>query len=262
MLAASLFLLVAACAQAPQTGPDEVGAPQTRDKAVQAGVDQAATADTTGVPQAAVGHEEGWGAVLARDGSWYRTTTGDLAAGARAVVPLSGSGQQGACGEGIAPATGAMIIPPAGSPTPEIVPAPVVRAALVERAVWRLDELLPEADLFSPLVTTPDPTKGRGVELGSVAKVRRELAPPVLIAAGVRDCTGALAILDVDAGKVLTWHRIDGACETLRVLPPTDLDGDGHRELAAWSRSRVTLYRLTEGPGDPSLTLLADWTCR
>ncbi len=224
--------------------------------------DAAASTDPAAPPTATVALEDRWGAVLARDGQWFRTTPGDLAAGSRGVVTLQGTGTTDPCGEAIAPADGGMIIPPPGSPTPQVQPAPAILASLVERAAWRLDELLPEPDLYSPLVTSPDPTKGRGVDVGSVAKVRRHLAPPVLVAAGHRDCNGALALLSADASQVLGWHGFDNACEPLRVLPPTDLDGDGRRELAVWSRSRVLLYGFTEGPGDPSLTLLSEWTCR
>ena len=206
--------------------------------------------------------QAGWGALLWLDETWYSTGGGTLAAGPKGTVTLAPTGSTGACGAIVADPAGAMITLPVGASAPTLTPAPAIQAALVERAAWRLDELLPTADRYTPLPTSPDPSRARGVVVGSVAKVRRHGAPPVLVAAGHRDCTGVIAVLDAEAGRVLAWDQLTGSCEPLRVLPPNDLDGDGHRELAAWSRGRAALYRLAEDASGVELERLADWTCK
>ncbi|MCK6507693.1 hypothetical protein L6R53_30720 [Myxococcota bacterium] len=256
-----LLLLAWSCTSSSPTGPaPEPPAPAPAVSAPP--VEAAGSGGAPPPPQAQVAAEEGWGAILWREDTWYSTGQGTLAAGPKEVVTLAPTGGTGACGAVVADPQGAMITLKAGAVAPTITPAPAIQAALVERAAWRLDELLPEVDRFTPLPTSPDPSKARGVDVGSVAKVRRHGAPPMLIAAGHRECTGMVAILSTDAGQVLAWDSVADACEPLRVLPPNDLDGDGHRELAAWSRSRAVLYRLTEAPGSVTMVRLADWTCR
>jgi len=213
-------------------------------------------------PKALVAEEPGWGAVMSVDGTWYRTGGGELAATPKGAVPLQPSGSIGPCGDVIAEATGAMIVLKAGATAPAITPAPPIQAALVERAAWRLDELLPAMDPFSPAPTSQDPSRARGVEVGSVAKARQVGGPPILVTAGHRGCAGVIAVLDAEATRVLSYDVLDQACEPLRVLPLNDLDGDGRREVAAWSRSRTALYRLDESQGKANLVRLADWTCK
>ena len=254
-----MLLLAWACASsAPPTAPAETPAPTAPPATPQ--VHQVSGAAPPAQAQAIA--EDGWGAILWREDTWYSTGGGSLGVGPKAVVPLAPTGSTGPCGAVIEDPQGAMITLKAGAATPEITPAPAIQAALVERAAWRLDELLPEVDRFTPLPTSPDPSKSRGVDVGSVAKVRRHGAPPMLVVGGHRECTGMVAILDADAGQILAWDSLPDACEPLRVLSPHDLDGDGHRELAVWSRSRAALYRLTEEPGRVTMVRLADWTCR
>lgn len=205
--------------------------------------------------------ETGWGALLYRDDAWMSTSDGTLAVGPKGASTLRPSGSLGACGAIVDDPAGAMFVLKAGASEPTIVPAPAIQANLVERSAWRLDELLPALDRFAPLPTSPDPSRSRGVNVGSVAKTRRTGAPPILIAAGHRECTGVIAVLDGDASSTLAWDSIDQACEPLRVMPANDLDGDGVREVGAWSRSRAVLYRMVETPGSVRLVRLADWTC-
>jgi hypothetical protein len=47
----------------------------------------------------------------------------------------------------------------------------------------------------------------------------------------------------------------------MRVIPATDLNGDGAREFAAYNDRHVLLYRLGAKPGEVQLTRLAHWTC-
>jgi hypothetical protein len=212
--------------------------------------------------RASVALEEGWGALLFRDEVWMSTGPGSLAAGPKGIDALRPTGSLGGCGAIVEDPQGAMFVLKPGAVEAPIVAAPAIQANLVERAAWRLDELLPALDRFDPLPTSPDPSRSRGVNVGSVAKIRRHGAPPVLIASGHRGCTGVIAILSGDASETLAWDSLADACEPLRVFPPNDLDGDGVREVGAWSRSRATLYRMPETSGSVSLVRLADWTCR
>jgi hypothetical protein len=155
-----------------------------------------------------------------------------------------------------------MLALPEGATVPELVKAPAIQAHLIERAAWRLDDILPPRDRFTPRIEEVAPAKQRGIDVGSVVKTRRYGAPPILIAVGVRNCTGALAITDYAAEKILVYERIEGACSVLRVLPAVDLDGDGSREFVVFSDTHVRLYRLDETPGKLGLNRLGDWSCK
>ncbi|MCB9780085.1 MAG: hypothetical protein H6742_16080 [Alphaproteobacteria bacterium] len=214
-----------------------------------------------GPPAAKESLEDGWGALLVHDGQWFRTNDGAVAVGRKGIVPLTGTGEQGPCGELVAEPAGAMIVLKGDGAGVEVPEAPAIQAALVERAAWRMDELLPDLDPFAPAPEAGVPSRSRGVEVGSVVKARRKNAPPVLIATGHRECRGVLAILDLEASEVLVQDSLPDTCDKVRVLPPADLDGDGNRELAAWSEHHVVLYRLDEKPGSVGLTRLARWRC-
>lgn len=212
--------------------------------------------------RASVALEEGWGALLYRDDVWMSTGTGSLAAGPKGISALRPTGSLGGCGPIVEDPGGALFVLQPDAVEVPIVAAPAIQANLVERAAWRLDELLPALDRFDPLPNSPDPSRSRGVNVGSVAKIRRHGSPPVLIASGHRGCTGVIAVLNGDASETLAWDSLEDACEPLRVFPPNDLDGDGVREVGAWSRSRAMLFRMPETPGGVSLVRLADWTCK
>lgn len=232
----------------PTPPPAEPAATPTTPRGEQVAVDLAAGA--------------AWGAVFWRDGvAWQR-------GGGTALVGPGGAGEgkqgaeTGACGVKVegAPARVVLAVPAGKSATapPE---APATRAEVVERAAWRLDEVLPPRDRFSPAISGADPALQRGVRVASVAKTRRSGAPPVLLSSGARDCVGAVVALDQDAGTVLSWDRIEEACEPLSLVPAADYDGDGVRELAAWSETRVLLYSLEERPGVFRLRRVGDWRC-
>jgi hypothetical protein len=144
---------------------------------------------------------------------------------------------------------------------PTIIKTPAIRAHLVERAAWRLDEVLPPRDKFSPAVSSTAPSEQRGVKVGSVAKTRRHGAPPVLISTGVRDCTAAIAVVDAKAERTLAHDRVAGVCSPLRVLPAAQLDAQNGREFAVFNETDVILYRLLEDGGRIRLTRLGEWRC-
>jgi hypothetical protein len=221
-----------------------------------------ARALTHAVP-AEVREEAGWGAVFWRAGQAWKVGGGQVMVSATVARVGSTQGDPNVCG-GVAvkgaPA-GAAIALPEGSPVPEIQKTPAIRAHLVERAAWRLDEILPPRDKYSPAVGATSPAQQRGVSVGSVAKTRRKGAPPILISTGVRDCTAAVAVLDAKAEYTLAYDQVPGPCEKLRVLPATQLDSGPEREFAVFSDTHVILYRLHEESRRPRLSRIGQWTC-
>jgi len=137
----------------------------------------------------------------------------------------------------------------------------VISAATVEAAAWRLDDVLPGRDRFTPVDPDASPALQRGVEVGSVVKVRRYGGPPVLLVGGRRAEVGALLVLDKEATTVLAQVLVEGMSGTPRVLPPADLDGDGHLETALFSKHDTLLARVPLTPATAGLTALEYWSC-
>ncbi len=207
--------------------------------------------------------EDGWGAVFWRNATAWKVGGGMTVLSPRTSGVVRPSGEPLTC-NGVAtkgaPAHAALALPE-GTPTPDIMSSPAIQAHRVERAAWRLDEVLPPRGRFDSKVRSNQPSVQRGVEVGSVSKTRRYGAPPLLIATGVRSCTAAVIITDLKAEKTLLYDRLPQTCTTLRVIPAHDYDGDGNREFAVFSEERVALYRLLERPGRLSMTRIGEWFC-
>lgn len=129
---------------------------------------------------------------------------------------------------------------------PKAVP---VAAAMVERAGFRMRELLVPADAATPLgASAPDAAKAGGVYVRSMVKVRRHAAPPVYVVTATGDevgagrfdgpadvrrgenCRAALGLLDDKGEKLLASVSLAAAtrtCAVPQVVPPIDRDGDG-----------------------------------
>jgi hypothetical protein len=216
-----------------------------------------------GAVAAEVKPEEGWGAVFWRSGQAWKNGGGTVVASAIAARAATPSGGPNICGgvalKGAIP--NAALALPDGAEVPKIQKTPAIRAHLVERTAWRLDEVLPPRDKYSPAVSSNAPSQQRGVQVGSVAKTRRHGAPPILLSTGVRECTAAIAVVDSKAERTLAYDRIAGICDTLRVLPATQLDGDRQREFAAFNDTNVILYRLNEASNQVKLTRIGHWQC-
>ena len=223
--------------------------------------DQPATEPTPPAAEA----PDGWGAVFWRDAVAWKVGGGDVVVGPRSVStsrPRAGAAPAPCGGVVIDDAAPhAVVALPAGrsGATPQ-KPA-VIEAAVVEAAAWRLDELLPAQDRYSPATPNADPASQRGVSLGSVVKLRRYGGPPVLVVGGSRDCTGVLALLNRQATEVLASTLVEGLCDTPRVLPPADIDGDGQLETALFSDTHVLLSRITLTPAKAALAPVHTWTC-
>jgi hypothetical protein len=137
----------------------------------------------------------------------------------------------------------------------------VISASTVEAAAWRLDETLPGRDRFTPIDPDAAPAVQRGVEVGSVIKVRRYGGPPVVVVGGRRGPSGGLVVMNHAASTTLARVLVDGFATTPRVLPPTDVDGDGHLETALFTDERVVLARLKLTPSTVELIPLESWSC-
>ena len=208
--------------------------------------------------------EDGWGAIFWRQATAWKVGGGSVVVGPREASQVRTSGEALTC-DGVAskgaPKNGAIALPE-GAKVPTVVATPAIQAHRVERAAWRLDEVLPPRGRCASKVTSNSPSLQRGVEVGSVTKTRRHGAPPFLIATGVRSCAGVVAFTDLKAEKTLAYDSISSSCEPLRVLPAQDYDGDGKREFAVFSDERVVIYRVDEGPGLLSMTRLSDFACK
>lgn len=250
------LLLILACQ--PSSNPEAAVATPSEAPAA-APVNAAPTA-----PQATVDLPVGaaWGGVFWREGRAAKKGGGSVGLGPEGAGPLGEAGAEGPCGVAVGQAhPRAVLALPAGKTATAPDPAPANPAGVVERAAWRLDEVLPPRDAFSPAVTSPDPALQRGMRVASVVKTRRTGAPPVLIASATRDCTAVIAAMDREAAAVMSWDRLDKVCEPLALLPAADYDGDGTREIAAYGEHRIVLYQLVEKPGSLALRRVGDWTC-
>ncbi len=208
--------------------------------------------------------EDKWGAIFWRDGQAWKVGGGTNVVSPKESGTVRVSGEPLVC-DGVAtkgaPKRSALALPE-GAALPTVVKAPAIQAHRVERAAWRLDEVLPPRGRFSPKTTTTSPARQRGVEVGSVVKTRRVGAPPILISTGVRECVGAVNITDAKAEASMAYDRLPNTCSMLRVIPALDYDGDGAREFAVFNDERVTVYRLFEAPGQLGLTRIANWSCK
>ena len=207
--------------------------------------------------------EDGWGAVFWRNATAWKVGGGNIALSPRSASEVKTSGEPLTC-NGVAtkgaPKHAAMVLP-AEAPPPDMLGAPAIKAHQIERAAWRLDEVLPPRGRFDSKVTRNQPSVQRGVEVGSVTKTRRYGAPPLLISTGIRSCAGAVIITDLKAEKTLAYDRLPKTCTPLRVVPAQDYDGDGNREFGVFSQDRVAIYRLNEKPGSTQMTKIGDWYC-
>jgi hypothetical protein len=139
----------------------------------------------------------------------------------------------GSCGTLTVLSRGGLLWLPAG---PEIAfrPAPVVSAPVVERAAWRLAEALGPPAGVVPGTAEADPAIHRGVRVRAVHKIRRQ-GPPWQVVVGERGDRVLVALTDREAegleGSLHLRRTTRGTEQTLQLVPPADVDGDGHNEV-------------------------------
>ena len=211
--------------------------------------------------------DEGWGGVVWNGGTAFRIGgQGTIAVGPDAVASVAlAPGVPPRCRAPAitgAPHAAAIVLPPSVTtpPAPPSKPPPVA-APTIEKAGWRIDEILPPPDRFTPNTPPKDVSQQRGVQVGTVVKMRRQGGPPWLLASGTRNCDGGFVVLDSTASRTYVADRIP-TCDTLRVLNPTDLDGDGNAELAVFDDDSVYVYRIRAERGQPRVDRLGHWSCR
>lgn len=211
-----------------------------------------------------VSSNEGWGAVFWRDSVAYQLGGGGEAVGPRGRTTLRVREPRSTFCGGVAvddaPPHAVLVLPEGRVGDVPQKPS-VIPASTVEAAAWRMDELLPGRDRFTPVNPDAAPALQRGVEVGSVVKVRRYGGPPVVLVGGRRGSVGGLVLVDHTASTVQAQLLVDGFESTPRVLPPTDLDGDGSLETALFTDRRVVLARLQLTPASAALTGLESWVC-
>ena len=208
--------------------------------------------------------EDGWGAMFWRNATAWKVGGGDVVLGPRDAATVRTSGDPLVCG-GVAakgaPKGGALVLP-AGAKLTEMKKSPAIQAHRVERAAWRLDEVLPAKSKYAAKVPSTSPSQQRGINVGSVAKTRRYGSPPFLLATGVRDCAAAVVFTDLNAEKILAYDQLSGTCNPPRVIAAADYDGDGNREFAVFTEDLVVAYRILDSPGQFTMTRIGEWSCK
>ncbi|MFK7926808.1 MAG: hypothetical protein AB8H79_01370 [Myxococcota bacterium] len=164
-------------------------------------------------------------------GSVVATASGRLlaAGGTRPVV------ESKPCGSEMWVPGAAVLRLPDGEPL-SFLKAPMVTAAVVERASWRLADVIGERKGIQPGIETPDPAIHQGIRVRSVLKVRRK-GPPWQVVVGERENTVIVALADKEAETLIAGvllERSDGEPVSLAQVPPADLDGDGEQELVVY----------------------------
>lgn len=123
--------------------------------------------------------------------------------------------------------------------------APMVTAAVVERAAWRLAEVIGPRIGIQPGVEAPDPALHQGIRVRSVRKVRRQ-GPPFQIVVGERGADVIVAVTDREAetlqsGAVL--RRSTDVPMELGQVPPADIDGEPGTELVVYGDHSTSSFR-------------------
>ncbi|MFT7520648.1 MAG: hypothetical protein ACI9MC_002798 [Kiritimatiellia bacterium] len=144
----------------------------------------------------------------------------------------------GPCGADWTKLQGDGVLLIAGDQPVEFRKTPVVTAALVERAGWRLGEVVgDDAGIAPGGGDIPDPAQHRGIKVRSVRKIRRS-GPPWQVVVGEWRDQVVVALTDKDTSRLLDGARLQRTnSEVVRLasLPVHDLDGDGTSELVVYA---------------------------
>src|SRR5436190_19106191 len=171
----------------PTEAPTSKGAPPVTPGSGSGSADVAAKPE----PSAPVDvPDEGWGGMVWNAGTGYGLGgEGTIAVGPDDVATFALAPERprrcGAPATRGAPHAAAIVLPPTVTTPPPAPPEPPpVAAATIEKVGWRLDEVLPPADRFTPNTPPRDVSQQRGVQVGTVVKMRRQGGPPWLLASG------------------------------------------------------------------------------
>lgn len=125
------------------------------------------------------------------------------------------------------------------------VKPPMVTASLVERASWRLAEIVPPTTAIQPGVDAPDPALYQGIRVRSVRKIRRN-GPPWQAVIGERGSNLLIAITDREVKTIASSAviaRSQAAPAHFSMTPPVQLDGEGDPEILFFADSDATGFR-------------------
>jgi hypothetical protein len=180
--------------------------------------------------------------------AWPSTDGGDVVGAGNLLGPTAISTVDGVpCGSDRRVDAGFVFATVSAAPTKFPEPPPN-QAATLERGAWRLSDALGPREGIVPGASGPEaPSRQLGVNLRTLRKTRRPNGPPVLLVVGSRDGKVAVALLDMEAEKVLASDTFEWkGTSPLEVSPITDVDGDGRLELFL-------------GADDPAESLRASW---
>lgn len=137
--------------------------------------------------------------------------------------------------------------------------APIVTAVMVERAGFRMKDLLGTTSTGAL-----DPAKAGGVYVRSTVKVRRKLAPPIYVIAATGDdvgagrmggppdvragsnCIAGVGTMDSKGDALISGVKLEAAtrlCVVPQLVPPIDLDGDGTLDILAYGQDGTKGFR-------------------
>jgi hypothetical protein len=146
--------------------------------------------------------------------------------GVRAAEPA------GVCGQAPKFAGKGLIWLPSGEAS-EFTPPAMVTAPIVERASWRVAEVLGPPEGVLPGVESKDPTLFQGIRVRAVHKLRWA-GPPWQVVVGERKGRVGIAVSDPGVNRLVSGvvlNRTTDAPVEIWVTTGADLDGDGVADL-------------------------------
>lgn len=155
--------------------------------------------------------------------------------------------QASTCGSWYFTETKGGIFTTASASNPKLPPTPAVQAAVVERAAWKLGEILGDDDsLALGGRAEKDPATHKGIRVRSVKKTRRQ-GPPVLAVTGQRRGSIIAAITNRNATETLSSvvFDVDGPPWTnATTMPIADYNQDGQLDWLIYGQhGQGQMYR-------------------
>ena len=168
--------------------------------------------------------------------AWWIPSAAERLVTPTGIVPVPEGGTP--CGEGLVITSSTPILLALGPGVEQAFPRrPAVQAPLMERAAWRVSDVLGEPEGLVAGGSDLDPATYKGARVRSVAKTRRRGSPPVQLIVGDRKDEIAVLITDRDAREVHASAVLEaGPARGAggQVVQLGDLDDDGTQEFLVW----------------------------